>query len=266
MSHTLLIKKLKGLEIPPYLIQLIESYLLNRKQIVVINGDKSNPADVTSGVPQGSLLGPLLFNLYVSDLPKIFKFCKCLMYADDLKLYQTIESQNDCNYFQADLQSLYSWVCEWEMSLSLPKCFVITFTNKFNKIYPKTDYNINGSVLQRVVEAKDLGIIFDSRLTFTIHTKKVKNKANKMLGFIRRNSKFLSAISLKTLYIALVRPITEYATPVWSPCHVTKDQTIESCQRKFVRMYNYKCRRNHVRENYVKYCKELSILTLQDRR
>lgn len=265
VPHHLLILKLKQLELPHFLIKLIENYLCNRKQIIVINGCKSDPADVTSGVPQGSLLGPLLFNLYLADLPKIFKFCNCLLYADDLKLYQRITSLADCMEFQNDLTALYTWCCEWGMILSIPKCYSITFANK-NKLLYLFDYSLNNSILKKVNEIKDLGVIFDSKLTFKAHIQKVHSKCYKMFGFINRNTQNFRASTYKVLYQSFIVSNHDYASPVWSPCHSSKDAVLESIQRKFVRNYHKKANIDYNSDNYSQVCNEMNVVSLNNRR
>jgi hypothetical protein len=265
VPHHLLIKKLHELKIPHFLLKLVENYLYNRKQVVVINGEKSDPADVTSGVPQGSLLGPLLFNLYLADLPQKFNFVKCLMYADDLKLFQRIAVMSDCIKFQDDLEILFSWCNEWGMILSIPKCYSITFANK-NKVLHLFDYSINNSVLKKVNEIKDLGVIFDSKLTFNAHIHKVKSKSFKMFGFINRNSQLFRAKTYKLLYQSFILSNHDYASPVWSSCHSSKDHNLEAIQRKFVRKYHEKAQLDYNSDNYELVCKNMNLLTLQNRR
>jgi hypothetical protein len=117
VSHSLLVDKLNIFKVDPSLIKLLTSYLQNRSQIVCIDTVFSDPVNVTSRVPQRSLLAPLLFITYVSDLPKCFQFAKCLMYADDTKLFMRVRNTSDCLLLQRDLNSIYDWCQRWKLRL-----------------------------------------------------------------------------------------------------------------------------------------------------
>ena len=130
VDHRLLLHKLKGYGICGTLYNFLSSYLSNRNQTVTVNSGFSSTDLVTSGVPQGSILGPLLFVLYVNDLPSCFKYSKSLLYADDLKLYIPVSEKFDCELLQLDINSLSDWCVTWKLKLNLSKCNVITFTNK----------------------------------------------------------------------------------------------------------------------------------------
>ena len=265
VSHILLVEKLSHLGINPSLLRLITNYLKNRSQIVCIDSIYSKPVTVTSGVPQGSLLGPLLFIAYVSDLPKCLQFSRCLMYADDTKIYTTVSSITDCILLQKDLNSLFLWCQKWKLCLNIDKCEIMSISNKVNTL--EFAYNIGGEQLKRVDSVRDLGVIFDSSLSFDLHINKVCKSAATVLGMIRRScSKDFDACTIKRLYIALVRPILEYASPVWSPHHTTKIDRIERIQRRFLRMYCAKLRLQFSTVHYLDFCHFAALHTLQARR
>ena len=264
VSHDLLIKKLLSLNLPANLIALIDNYLTNRKQCIVLRGCKSDLTDVTSGVPQGSLLGPLLFNLYVADLPSIFRHSKCIMYADDMKLFMRINTPEDSENFQMDIDRMYNWCTEWKMSLNIQKCAVITFTLKTN--YPEFIYHINDTELRRVNNIKDLGIIFDTNLSFDFHIDMIRARTFKLLGFIQRQCKQFSNETITLLYKTLVRPVHDYGSSVWSPHYKTKIDSLEQIQK---RLFKHICNRNRVtfhRFNYDNLCSQYNLPSLQKRR
>ncbi|KAJ8708432.1 hypothetical protein PYW07_010557 [Mythimna separata] len=140
VDHEILLNKISFNGIRGNLLRWFASYITNRSQRVVINGHKSNIAQVTSGVPQGSILGPLLFILYINDITQCFRNTKFLLYADDLKVYRPIQQANDCLLLQQDLDRLSSYCQKNKLHLSLPKCNFINFTK--NKIVIKYIYTL----------------------------------------------------------------------------------------------------------------------------
>jgi hypothetical protein len=233
VDHSLLIFKLEKMGIRGNILKWIESYLTNRKQIVRFQNEFSIPINVTSGVPQGSHIGPVLFNLFINDLSNLFNDCNFLFYADDLKLYKNIKSHNDRDVLQANLNVLNDWCSNNGMELNIKKCNVITFSksNNFNNY----DYHINNSNLDRVNTIKDLGIYFDPKLKFLTHIDKTFSSGMCMLGFIKRRAKeFNNPYLTKMLFCSVVRPILEYGNIVWNPNHETHFKKIESVQKQFL--------------------------------
>jgi len=141
---------------------------------------------VTSGVPQGSVLGPLLFLCFINDLPDQIK-CKIKLYADDVLLYSTINTVDDCHTLQSDLTTLEQWACKWNMVFNPAKCEFLRISNKIN--YISMHYFIQGQEIQEVSSAKYLGITIDQHLTWNNHVKQVTSKANKIKYFLQRSLK-----------------------------------------------------------------------------
>ena len=165
-----------------------ESYLSQRHQRVVLNGVESSWVSVTSGVPQGSILGPTLFLLYVNDLPNAVKSSKCLLFADDAKFYKRITSFVDCLLLQSDIDSLIRWCSDWKISLNVDKCAYIKFSNKRISVFDFS-YSILNSPIPRVFDIKDLGVTFTSSFLFNKHINNVTAKSFRFLGFIKRSLK-----------------------------------------------------------------------------
>lgn len=248
VNHQLLFHKLERYGVHGDLLRWVISYVTNRSQIVAVNGFYSKPITVPSGVPQGSHLGPLLFNIFINDITSVIKN-KCLLYADDLKIFCEINNVQDCISLQEDLNSVKLWCEQNAMFLNVSKCFVLTFTKNRNKI--KFDYLIGNDKLSTKTSARDLGITFDTSLTFKLHINNIIAKANKMMGFIFRTTKgFRNPLSLLHLYKCLIRSILEYGTPVWSPYQKTYADSIESVQRRFLRILLYKFNRKLVNSSY----------------
>jgi hypothetical protein len=259
----LLIKKLNDLGVNPSMVKLINNYLVARTQVVVLNNVRSCPVNVVSGVVQGSILGPLLFNLYVCDLPATLASSHCSMYADDSKIFRSVQSSADCESLQDDLASLGEWCQSWCMELNHDKCQVVSFTNKRTTLlFP---YSLGGHVLERVREVVDLGVSFSSDLSFNPHLDQACNKASRMLGFMKRSCRNFSAGTFRRMYVALVRPLLEYACPVWSPHHATKIDRVERIQRSFLRTW---CRKSRVpyTSDYASVCKAARVFPLYSRR
>ena len=184
VSHQCLAIKLDHYGIRGNLLQWIKSFLANRTQQVLVEGHTSSPAPVTSGVPQGTVLGPLLFLIYINDLPlKVSSTTR--LFADNILLYRRIKSQEDARILQEDLDKLQEWERDWQMSFNVSKCEVITVTWKRNPI--KTTYTIHGHDLTVNKTGKYLGVTIADNLTWNAHIEATSMKANNSLAFLRRN-------------------------------------------------------------------------------
>ena len=189
INHDILLSKLVTYNFTSDFRQFMATYLCQRKQRIRFNGTVTKEYIVTSGVPQGSNLGPLLFLLFVNDLPKILKSHK-LLFADDLKLFRNITSYTDTVALQEDMDKLYTWCETNKLLLNINKCNVMTITRKVN--YVKFNYNVNGIAMNRTESVSDLGVTIKSNLTFTTHINEVINNATRNLGFVMRLGKEFS--------------------------------------------------------------------------
>lgn len=167
VPHKLLLRKLEIYGITGNLLQWINSYLVGREQYVSANNCESARVKVPSGVPQGSHVGPLFFNFYINDLPKIFKSSSVLLYADDTKIYKQITCVDDAVALQEDLNSFFMWCSHNGLEVNVKKCVSMPYTKKRNKI--EYVYSLGGELLEKVVYFKDLGVVFDSKLSFNRH-------------------------------------------------------------------------------------------------
>lgn len=238
IDHCILLNKLENFGFSADLLLFFKSYLSDRKQFVIYNGFKSSIFTASSGVPQGSNLGPLLFLLFVNDLCSEID-CQKLLFADDLKIFQSISSVDDCIVLQSELDKVQNWCNFNNLNLNAAKCKIVTYTKKQSRY--EHNYNIDGTVLDRQNSIKDLGIIFDSQLSFTQHINNKSSEATKMLGFIIRNCKtFTNILALKVLYFSYVRSKLEYGSIVWNPYYSVHKLTIEKVQRKFLKFLSYK--------------------------
>jgi len=211
--------------------------LVGRKQRVVIDGKASEPTDVLSGVPQGTVLGPLFFLIYINDISKnLTPGTKIRLFADDSLLYRTIRSPADCKILQEDLNTLQKWKQLWKMEFHPGKCHLLQITNKLNPI--SFVYNIHNTPLTKVDSAKYLGVIIDSKLNWKKQYSSLLKSCSQTLSFIRRNLPKASSKIKEMCYKTLVRPKIEYACAVWDPHHQLHIENLEKIQKAAARKGN----------------------------
>lgn len=263
VDHTLLMEKIAFNGIRGNLLRWFASYIFNRTQKIVINGHESDSIVVKSGVPQGSVLGPFLFVLFINDIKYCFVNSHFLMYADDMKIYNTCKNIRDCYNLQQDLDRFYEYCLKNKLFLSLPKCYTISFTKNINLI--KFNYSINNISLNEVQSVRDLGVTLDSRLHFDVHIDNIVKKAFQMYGLVMRfSSNFVRPSTFLTLYKCLIRPQLEYAVQIWDPLYDKYKDRLEIVQRKYLRSMNYKCHRPKV--SYNQLLTHYNVLSLESRR
>lgn len=232
-------RKLAQLNINASLVNWIGSYLVDRSQVVKVESFLSNEFGTPSGVPQGSHLGPALFNVFINDISLSVQHAKFIMFADDLKLYLPIISLNDTYLLQSDLQRIGQWCSDNEMSLNSDKCYVMRFYR--SKEIIDFDYSVNGKILAGKETIRDLGVLLDSKLSFAPHIEQITSESLKMLGFIKRCTyDFKNTHAIKVLYYSLVRSKLEYCSTVWSPQYDIHIDRIEKVQNKFARYLAFK--------------------------
>ena len=234
VDHQGLLLKLEHLGIRNSLLKWIESFLVGRKQKVLVEGKASAPKPVLSGVPQGTVLGPLFFLIYINDISKgLSPGTKLKLFADDSLLYRTIKSPADSAILQKDLDKLQLWENKWKMEFHPGKCQLLNITNK-TKIF-HSDYTIHGIRLEKTDAAKYLGVVIDSSLNWKKQYNQVNQKASKVLGLLRRNFNHCSTSIKSQCYSTLVRPILEYGCSVWDPHHKTDIDSLERVQKRGAR-------------------------------
>jgi len=215
VPHHLLFKKLQNYNLKVNVIQWIRSFLCYRKQRIKINGCYSEWADVISGIPQSTILGPILFMIYINDLPEICKqFARIYLFADDAKLFKHVICDEDHKALQLGLNALQDWSNKWLLNLNILKCRTVFFGRNINKNYT---YFLQSTLLERLEHMKDLGVIFDSELNSVAlvqHCKENINTAYSYLGIIKRNFVYLDEDAFVMLYKSLVRSHLEYANSV----------------------------------------------------
>ena len=232
VPHRRLLSKLGAHGVSNPILGWIKSFLTDRKQQVQVNGSTSEWMDVTSGIPQGSVLGPLLFIVYINDLPDHID-SEAYLFADDTKLFRVIKSEEDTGILQQDLSRALEWSEEWLLRFHPDKCKSMTIGKPKvqNRQY---QLNLEGKEhkLESTQEEKDIGLTIDSGLTFEKHINGKVNKANSICALIRRTYMNLDKETFLPLYKALVRSHLEYANTVWSPYKQKFIDAIENVQRR----------------------------------
>ena len=184
-------------------------------------------------MPQGSILGPLLFLAYINDLPYSVTYNSDL-FADDTVLHRHIENRSDCVLLQEDLTSASEWCKSWLVTLKTKKCEVLHITWKKDPI--RCQYSLNNLLLPEVDHHKHLGLWLEPSLSWDYHINSICAKANKVLGLIKRTFGYSNKTGIKTAFKALVIPILEYACPVWNPYLMKHTKAIKAIQRRASRL------------------------------
>ena len=228
VSHQRLIYKLSKYGINGRLLCWIESFLLNRQQSVKVRNSLSSKCKVLSGVPQGSVLGPLLFLVFINDMPSCTT-SSIKLFADDSKLYRAIRNMSDAEALQQDLNNLYHWTRIWKMEFNKSKCHVI----HHRRTNPKYIYHINGSVINPSKCEKDLGVMISENLNPREHIITAVKKANKVLAMIKHTFSHKTRETILPAYKSLIRPILEYCQEIRQPyLHKDNDDVKIKTRRK----------------------------------
>ena len=260
VSHNLLLTKLYSMGVSGAVHKWISAFLHNRTQRVVVNGVFSDDAPVSSGVPQGSVLGPLLFLCYINDLPNCVK-SQVRLFADDSLLYRTINSVHDAVQLQEDLTALEVWANTWKMHFNPTKCYLMRYCRSRTPII--TPYILRNHKLAEHVTNPYLGVLLSNDAKWSKHISAICNQANATLGFLRRNLYNCPKDLKKLAYIALVRSKLEYASCVWNP-YLVKDITLlEKIQRRSVRFI---CHNYDWSTSVTDMLRDLELETLEERR
>jgi hypothetical protein len=231
VPHKRLILKMKGMGIEGKVISWIAEWLSGRFQRVVCNGSESKWVPVTSGVPQGSVLGPALFLIYVNDMDDGI-ISKLLKFADDTKVFNSVTSQVEVNELRQDLKRLCDWSDKWQMEFNIDKCKVMHLGHNNKKV----EYQMHGKSLEIIKEEKDLGVIISDDFKVTKQCAKASKKGNQVLGMISRTFEGRSKRFIIQLYKSLVRPHLDYCVQAWKPCLVKDIDMLEKVQRRATRM------------------------------
>ena len=228
-----LLTKLHQAGITGKILNWIKSFLQHREMRVVVNGHCSSSTQVTSGVPQGFVIGPLLFLIYVNDLPDWIK-SEMRMFADDTKIWKKITELKDCSELQEDLTRLQQWSETWLLQFHPDKCKVMHVGHGHRFQYQITQSQ--SYILKETAEEKDLGVIVTNSLGVSLQCAEAAKKAMRILGMVRRQFKNIDKECFRLLYKTFVRPYLEYAIQAWSPYKKRDIECLEKVQRRATKM------------------------------
>ena len=265
VSHKHLLYKMSKYGISGQVLEWVKAFLKDRSQRVVIRGSASEACSVTSGVPQGSVLGPVLFLIFINDLP-LEVLSPLSLFADDSKIFTRIVTSkrktkwtgfDGASALQRDLTRVQAWAKKWKMEFNVGKCKVMHIGRR----NPKNVYGMGGSVLETTSAERDLGVMIDDRLDLGSHIKSIVAKANRMLGLIKISFACLDKPMFLNLYLVLVRPHLEYCVQVWSPYKQKYIKLLERVQRRATKLVP------ELRNlEYAERLKRLGLTTLEERR
>ena len=263
VSHPKLLLKLENYGISGKILQWIRSFLQNRNQRVVMGDYSSEWCQVRSGVPQGSVIGPLLFIIYINDLPDLLN-CNSSLFADDTKIYSRLSESSyelDVERIQLDLDIIVKWCNDWQMELNVDKCKVMHI-GRLNKNHNYTMLNNDErKILLKTESERDLGIIISNNMKYESQCNKASSSAIRMLNLLKHTFNSRDINLWKKLYMTYIRPLLEYSVASWSP-HLQKDiYMLEKVQRRATKTcYQIK------QLDYETRCDALGLTTLEKRR
>ena len=259
VPHQRLLEKCKGLGMDGKLLEWIREWLKGRKQRVVLNGEASEWADVLSGVPQGSVLGPTLFLIFINDIDRAVDVTSSVLlkFADDTKVARVVETEEQRGELQDTINRLVEWSAEWQMLFNAGKCHILHLGGR-NERY---EYNMEGRVLEPVEFEKDVGVIVHQSLKPSMQCAKAAARANGILGQLSRAVCYRDRDTFLRLYKVYVRPHLEYAVVSWSPWSQQDKEVLEKVQRRAVGMVS-----NLRGRSYEERLAEAGMLSLEDRR
>ena len=274
VNHDIILHKLKHLfKIDGRLLKFIANYLKDRKQRVVIGNSHSSNCKVNSGVPQGSILGPILFVMFINDLPEgLSPDTNVSLYADDTKIWCSISCDMDHYELQKDIDYLNSWASRNKMKFHPRKCKVLSVSQKTEPllgILPNIQfiYTLGEDLLDYANSEKDLGVDINTKLNFSDHCNRIYSKANQMLGLTKRTCYFTTDIRKKrSLYLALIRNQFEHCSIIWRPQSKTLLDKFESIQKraiKWILSNEYLSLSNYT--TYIHKCRQRDFLPLASR-
>ena len=271
VSHDLILNKLKTqYSIDGTLLKFFTEYWRNRKQRVILDNVISESVDVLSGVPQGSILGPLLFVLFINDIyENINKDSNIALFADDTKIWRDINSELDCETLQNDINTLSIWSRNNKMSFHPDKCKALSIYDcrpDFVKVLPfgLRYYYINGNIIEFCENERDLGVIVSSNFKWNEQHDKILKKTHQMLGFTKRTCHFIKDTrKRRSIYLSLVRSNFEHGSIIWRPITETEISDFEKLQKKALKWILKEENMHYDDETYRKKCYHANLTPMK---
>ena len=234
MNYEILLKKLEKYGVRGIPLDWFKNYLSNRKQFIENRDKKSKYKILTCGVPQGSNLGPLLFLVYINDLPDVLKQTTPTLFADDTTIHCTAKTYPELERkMNSDLDLLSEWFKSNKLTLNVSKSYGCVFGIKNNN---QVRFEINGSIIELTGTVKYLGVIVDSKLTWIPHISSVANKIGQSLGALAKVKHMLNVETLRSIYYALIHSRLIYCIEIWGTASKTALQPLFIAQKKCMRL------------------------------
>ena len=233
--HNGLLFKLQKWGICEPLLSWFKSYLSDRYQRVLVNGQKSEYMKISAGVPQGSVLGPLLFLVFINDLVHVVKYCRIRLFADDTCLFITVDDKFvAANQINSDLLAIEKWSKYWLVNFSAPKTVSMIIGQKNRQEHPPL--YLHNLQIVNVQQHKHVGLWLQSNLWWQYHINEICTKASKKLNIVKFYKYKLSRQTLEKMYFTFVRPLLEYASVVWAGAHCSDLVKIDRIQVEAMRI------------------------------
>ena len=261
VHHGTLIRKLRNMKVSGKVLSWIINFLYDRKQQVCVEGALSSVSQVTSGVPQGTVLGPILFLIHINDISVGVRHCTISCFADDTRIMNTIKTNEDRIYLQNDLDSVYEWADENKMKFNSGKFEAIDYHSRERPNEYHEYKTSDGQTIQRKKQVKDLGILMNCDATYSENIVTMVKKAKRQSGWILRSFQSREPTLMLTLLKALVIPLVEYCCQVWCPSKKGEIQKLEDVQRCYTRRID-----GMENKNYWERLSALKLYSLERRR
>ena len=269
VDHKILLNKLHACGIRGKLLEWLKSYLSNRHQTVVVNGAQSYPAEVKSGVPQGTVLGPILFLIYINDLSQCIKHSLVSHFADDTRILKAITCSNDVALLQEDLHETIAWSTKNKMVLNEDKfeliCHTVSKTNPLKELPYTTQFyeyiTADGTVISSSDSVRDLGANVCPTLTWSPHINIISDKGRQLIAWVLSVFSDRSEYTMMSLYKSLIRSRLEYLSPLWHPSKIEDIKMLEGVQRLFTSKI-----KGLSQYSYWERLEKLKLMSLQRRR
>ena len=237
VNHSILLRKLYLYGVRGIAYDWFENYLYERSQFVYFNEEKSDEGVIQCGVPQGSILGPLLFLLYVNDIANVSSIIFPLIFADDTNIFVSGKNVEELVYIMNDeLRKITQWMNTNKLSLNIDKSNYMLFHSSRKTIGIHSDVLVNRSKITKIHSTKFLGVIIDDCLKWTDHIKMVKKKVAKAIGILNKARRILNLNTLKIMYNSFVLPHLSYAIEIWGDCGACLLLSLFKMQKKVLRM------------------------------
>ena len=235
VNHSILLKKMEHYGVRGIQFQLFESYLPNRKRYVSVNGHASDELQVTNGVPQGSVLGPLLFLIFINDLPNVSKLLQFYLFADDTNIYyESSDLLNIQTILNRELRKVRKWLDANRLALNIDKTNLVLFHSSPRKLTQTIVLKLGKSKIEQETHVRFLGVLLDSTLSWRYHLIELSNKLTRTVGLCYKIRYYVPQDTLLLLYHAIFAPFLACGVSVWGLTHQSLLNPISVLKRKLL--------------------------------